>query len=87
MVLRQPPRVFYSCAFFILIMTLVIVTKPASLFLPDGRIRPFGVDQQSASNQHHTILSIGVVVIIAAVLSMFLFGWIDMASSSSSLMP
>jgi hypothetical protein len=79
MVLRQPPRVFYSCAFFILIMTLVIVTKPAGLFLPDGRIRPFGVDQ----HQHHTILSIGVVVIIAAVLSMFLFGWIDMASSST----
>lgn len=75
MVYRQPPRVFYSAAFFVLVMTLVIFVKPTALFLPDGRIRPFGVGPGC------TIISIGVVAAIAALVSLFLFAWIDLVST------
>lgn len=77
MVYRQPPRVFYSSAFFVLVMTLIIFMKPSSIFLPDGSLRPFG-----ASGQNHTLMSIGVIVVLSALISLFLFAWIDLATSS-----
>jgi hypothetical protein len=78
MVYRQPPRVFYSSAFFVLVMTLIVFMKPSSVFLQDGSLRPFGT-----SGKHHTLMSIGVIVVISALISLFIFAWIDLATSPS----
>jgi hypothetical protein len=75
MVYRQPPRVFYSAAFFVLVMTLVIFVKPPGLFLPDGRVRPFGTGEDC------TVISIGIVATVAALLSLFMFAWIDLVTT------
>jgi hypothetical protein len=74
-----PARVIYSSIFFILVMTLVVVTKPAVFFLSDGRIRPFGIGQ----SVEHTALPLGAVVVLVAVSSMFIFGTIDVVYSDN----
>jgi hypothetical protein len=68
-----PPaaRVVYSTLFFLLAMTLVLVSKPPPLFSPEGHVRPFGV------GPHSTVYPLGVVTVVVAVLSMFIFTLID----------
>jgi len=68
-----PARVIYSSIFFILVMTLVVVTKPALFFLSDGRIRPFGIGK----SDEHTAVPLGALAVLVAVGSMFIFGTID----------
>jgi hypothetical protein len=70
------PRVFYSSLFFVLVITLVIFLRPSIVFDPDGSIRPFGFGDRD------TILPFGVVIVIAAVISMFLFAWVDLITAS-----
>jgi hypothetical protein len=67
-----PPRVVYSVLFYILLMTLVIVSKPRMLFDPNGSVRVFGVGKK------HTVFPLGVVAVVAAVLSMYTFSLIDL---------
>lgn len=68
-----PPRVAYSALFFVLFMALVYVARPGFLFDRDsGSPRPFGVEPGS------TLFPIGIVTVVAAVGSMFLFSLIDM---------
>lgn len=75
-----PSRVVYSCLFFVLVMTLVIVTKPALFFLADGRVRPFGFGQADDGGDAaaaQTPLPLGALTVAAALASMFLFSSID----------
>ena len=69
---RYPARVLYSSVFFVLIMCLVFVSKPRLLFEKDGEVRAFGV------GEGRTMLSLAVVTVVAAVLSMFTFSLIDL---------
>jgi hypothetical protein len=69
--------VLYSSLFFVLLMVLIGVAKPALLFKPDGSLRPFGTRHRGAQ-PHTTVVSLGVVTVAAAVLSMFVFSLIDL---------
>ena len=68
------PRVVYSVIFFVLVMTLLVVSKPSALFDPrsEGRPRPFG------TGPGHTMFTLGVVTVLLAVLSLYMFTLIDM---------
>ena len=71
-----PARVVYSILFFALTMALIAVAKPAAIFDPDtGKPRPFGSSEPGA-----TMFSLGVVSVIAAVLSLYVFAMIDLLS-------
>ena len=69
---RPPSRVVYSSLFFVLVMALVIVAKPPPIFSPEGDAKPFGVGER------RTIMPLGVVTVVTAVLSMYTFTLIDM---------
>ena len=72
----------YSSLFFALIMALIAVSKPAALFDPEtGRPRPFG------SSPGATLFSLGVVAVVAAVLSLYTFAMIDLASATRPSYP
>jgi hypothetical protein len=74
------PRVIYSVIFFVLSMILIIVAKPHVLFDPEtGAPRPFGFSPKSDA----TLFSLGVVVVSAAIASMYLFAFIDLVWGSS----
>ena len=68
-----PARVIYSSLFFVLTMLLLLVARPRALFEPDGRAREFG----TGGVDGRTVFPVGVVVVLAAVLSMYTFAMID----------
>jgi hypothetical protein len=71
-----PARVIYSCLFFVLTMTLVAVAKPSALFDPvTGQPRGFGTGGE------RTVFPLGVVAVVAAVLSLYTFAMIDLFST------
>ena len=71
--MRAPAaRVVYSCLFFVLTMALVMVARPRALFDESGRPRPFGTGPGT------TVFPFGVVVVVSAVLSMYVFVMIDL---------
>lgn len=77
-----PARVIYSCVFFALVLTLIMLTKPALFFSEDGRhVRPFGLvgvdGAESPSVVAPTPVPLGAAVVLIAVGSMLLFGTID----------
>jgi hypothetical protein len=65
------PRVIYSLMFYVLIMTLLMVSKPDIMFMKDGTIKPFGVGTQK------TVFSFGVFTIVVAIASFYTFTLID----------
>jgi hypothetical protein len=74
----------YSILFFALTMALLAVARPAALFLPDGSVRPFGFARPDADAKldppddvKPTVFPLGVIVVVAAVLSMYMFAMID----------
>ena len=67
-----PARVIYSTLFFALAMILVAVVRPAAFFTPSGEPRPFG------TGEGRTVFPLGVLVVVAAVLSLYLFALIDL---------
>ena len=68
-----PARAVYSALFFVLAMVLVFVARPALVFdRATGEPRRFGVEPGS------TLVPIGVVTVVTAVGSMFLFSLVDM---------
>ena len=70
-----PARVAYSALFFVLVMALVVVARPPYVFDGAGRPRPFGVEPGA------TLLPLGVVTVVAAAGSMFVFSLIDLVCS------
>ena len=67
-----PARVLYSAFFFVLVMCLVYVAKPGAVFDQDGTPKPFGVGEGA------TMIPMGVVTVLAAVLRMYLFSLVDL---------
>ena len=65
------PRVVYSVIFFVLVMTLLVVSKPSALW-SEGRPRPFG------TGPGHTMFPLGVATVLLAVISLYMFTLIDM---------
>ena len=69
-------RVIYSLLFYLLAILLIIVAKPSTVFLNDGKIKAFGVGSD-ADGQPKTVFSLGVFVLVLAVVSFYIFSVID----------
>lgn len=65
------PRVVYSIVFYGLLMILIVVARPKTIFELDGQLRPFGVGEDK------TLFSMGVFAVVVAVLSFYTFCVID----------
>lgn len=65
-------RIIYSVAFYVLLMVLIFMSKPAVVFDKDGTIRPFGVGYDK------TMFSFGVFSVVVAIMSFYMFCLIDM---------
>jgi hypothetical protein len=65
-------RVVYSTAFFVLVMALLIVLRPASVFDEDGEPVAFGV------GPGRTMFPLGVITVVAALGSMYAFALVDL---------
>ena len=63
-------RVVYSIVFYILIIVLVIVSKPPFIF-EKGQVKEFGIGPDK------TIFSLGVIVVALAIISFYIFAIID----------
>jgi hypothetical protein len=66
--------------FYILSITLVIVAKPSLLFESNGDIKSFGVGS-TRDDRPKTVFSLGVAVVVSAVLSFYLFAVLDVIFS------
>jgi len=64
-------RVLYSIAFYVLVIVLFVVSKPAVIFDQEGNIKPFGIGESK------TIFSLGVFVVALAIISFYVFAIID----------
>lgn len=69
-------RSIYSIVFYVLVIVLIIITKPAWLFQDDGQVRNFGLGTQQ------TVFSLGVIVVALAVVAYYLFAMIDIIFTS-----
>lgn len=65
-------RIVYALLFYILLIVLLIVSKPSVMFERDGSIRPFGVGEDK------TMFSLGVFSMVLAIVSFYIFCLIDM---------
>lgn len=65
-------RTIYSTLFYVLTIVLIILSKPAFAFDEDGNIKAFGVGSDEKS-----ILSLGVISSVIAILSFYIFTTID----------
>jgi hypothetical protein len=64
-------RVLYSILFYVLVICLVIVAKPAFVFDEKGGVKLFGIGETK------TIFSLGVLVVALSIVSFYLFAVID----------
>jgi hypothetical protein len=76
-------RVIYSLLFYILAILLIIVSKPTMIFDSSGSIMPFGVGLTDEGKEK-TIFSIGVFVIVLAIVSFYIFAVLDVIFSSKT---
>lgn len=65
-------RIVYSILFYILVMILLIISKPAIMFENNGEFRSFGVGSDK------TMFSFGVFSVVLAIVSFYIFCLIDM---------
>lgn len=65
-------RVVYSVLFYLLLMTLIFVSKPSIMFDERGDIKHFGIGDTK------TMFSFGVLTVVIAVLSFYTFCIIDL---------
>ena len=64
-------RLLYSIVFFILLITLVHMSKLSVIYDKDGKLRPFGI------GNNKTMFSFGVFTVVLAILSFYFFCVID----------
>lgn len=73
-------RVIYSILFFVLASVLLVLAKPRFLFdLETGEPKPFGL------GPGRTLFSMGVIVLVLAVLVFYTFGLIDMVYACAEI--
>jgi len=65
-------RVIYAVLFYILLIMLIIISKPSVLFTDEGGIKPFGIGEDK------TMFSLGVFTVVLAILSFYIFCLIDL---------
>lgn len=65
-------RIVYSVLFYVMTMTLLVISKPKSIFDRDGSMRAFGVGEDK------TLFSMGVYTVVLAVMSFYVFCVIDL---------
>lgn len=68
-------RVVYSLLFFVLLMVLVFVSKPGFVFMADGSIKQYGVGEGK------TVISMGVIAVVCAISSFYVFALLDLVFS------
>ena len=64
-------RSVYSALFYVLIVVLILVSRPKALFDESGRPRGFGL------GQHDTVFAFGVIVVALAIVAYYVFAIID----------
>lgn len=64
-------RIIYSILFYILVIVLIIVSKPNIVFDENQHIRQFGF------GDNKTLFSLGVFTVVLALLSYYIFALID----------
>jgi len=64
-------RIFYAIFLYVLILTIVFIKKPLLLFHPNGEIKQFGL------HKNESIYSVGVLSIVLAIVSFYIFCIID----------
>lgn len=65
-------RVVYSVLFYLLLMTLIFVSKPSIMFDERGDIKHFGIGDAK------TMFSFGVLTVVIAIMSFYIFCIIDL---------
>jgi hypothetical protein len=65
-------RILYSVLLYILLMTLIYTVKPKLIFNNDGTIKNYGIKDKD------TIYSLGVISIVLAIISFYLFCLVDL---------
>lgn len=69
-------RSMYSVIFYVLIIVLIIVSKPSFIFDERGHVRGFGLGSQQ------TVFSLGVLVVALAIVAYYIFAMIDILFAS-----
>ena len=64
-------RVIYSILFYVLLMILISVSKPSIMYDEYGSLKEFGIGEDK------TMFSLGVVTVVIAILSFYIFCIID----------
>lgn len=67
-------RIIYSVLFYVLLITLIAISKPSLMFDTKGNIKPFGV----SNDGEKTMFSFGVFSIVLAIASFYIFCLIDL---------
>lgn len=65
-------RIIYSILFYVLLLILIVISKPSVIFNKDGSIKQFGM------GDNKTMFSLGVFTIVLAIISFYIFCLIDM---------
>lgn len=67
----------YSILFYVLLMYLIMLSKPSVIFEKNGALREFGVGYDK------TMFSFGVFSVVLAIISFYIFCIIDMVFSKN----
>ncbi len=70
-------RIIYSLLFYVLSVSLLIVSKPSFMFSKSGEIKSFGV----GGTEQRTVFSFGVFIIVLAIFSFYVFALLDIIFS------
>lgn len=70
-------RVVYSVMFYILLMILIVLSKPSLMFTTNGKIKEFGISDDK------TMISLGVFTVLSAIVSFYIFCIIDLIFKNS----
>lgn len=65
-------RIIYAILFYVLLIVLIITSKPSVMFDEYGNIKPFGIGEEK------TMFSMGVFTVVLALLSFYIFAMIDL---------
>lgn len=69
-------RIIYSLLFYLMAVALIVVAKPELMFAENGGIKSFGVGLDK-DRSPKTVFSFGVLVVVLAIVSFYIFAVID----------
>jgi hypothetical protein len=76
-------RIIYSIIFYVLLIILIIISRPSILFDNKGNLKAFGVD--TVGDGSKTMFSFGVFTVVLALISFYIFCIIDMIFSRKKI--